>query len=214
VARHPLPHPGAGRPLLDVGVDRFPVQPVAGSTVAQVVRGAAQTGWSDVATLVRSLLALAQERVRVTTAYFVPDEATCAALAATAQRGVEVDVLIPGPHIDKRYVQLASQAQYDVLLAAGVRLWSYQVSMLHAKVITVDSVVASVGSANFTSRSLLLDDEVNVVVFDPDVVAVLDEHFEADLAVSAPVDPRSWPDRGRAQRALEQLVAGLGGRNM
>jgi cardiolipin synthase len=203
-----------GRPLLDEGVDRFPVQPVAGATVAQVVRGAAQTGWSDVATLVRSLLALAQERVRITTAYFVPDEATCAALAATAQRGVEVDVLIPGPHIDKRYVQLASQAQYQGLLKAGVRLWSYQVTMLHAKVITVDRTVASVGSANFTSRSLLLDDEVNVVVFDPDVVAVLDDHFEADLAVSAPVDPQSWPDRGRAQRALEQLVAGLGGRNM
>jgi len=202
-----------GRPLLDHGIDRFPVQPVAGPTVAQVVRGAAQTGWSDVATLVRSLLALAEERVRITTAYFVPDDATCAALAATAQRGVEVDVLLPGPHVDKRYVQLASQSQYDGLLEAGVRLWSYQVSMLHAKVITVDSTVASVGSANFTSRSLLLDDEVNVVVFDPDVVGILDADFEADLASSTPVDARAWPDRSLAQRALE-AVAGLGGRHM
>ncbi len=202
-----------GRPLLDHGIDRFPVQPVAGTTVAQVVRGAAQTGWSDVATLVRSLLALAEERVRITTAYFVPDDATCAALAATAQRGVQVDVLLPGPHIDKRYVQLAGQAQYDGLLAAGVRLWSYQVSMLHAKVITVDATVASVGSANFTSRSLLLDDEVNVVVFDPEVVRILDDDFEADLAESEPVDPRAWPDRSLAQRALE-AVAGLGGRHM
>lgn len=202
-----------GRPLLDEGVDRFPVQPVAGTSVAQVVRGAAQTGWSDVATLVRSLLALAHERVRITTAYFVPDVATCEALAATARRGVEVDVLIPGPHVDKRFVQLASQGQYDGLLGAGVRLWSYQVSMLHAKVITVDRAVASVGSANFTSRSLLLDDEVNVVVFDPDVVAVLDGHFEADLAASVPVDPRTWTDRSLAQRALE-VVAGLGGRHM
>jgi cardiolipin synthase len=202
-----------GRPLLDHGVDRFPTQPQLGTTVAQVVRGAAQTGWSDVATLVRSLLALAEERVRITTAYFVPDEATCAALAATAQRGVEVDVLIPGPHVDKRYVQLAGQAQYDGLLEAGVRLWSYQVSMLHAKVITVDRTVASVGSANFTSRSLLLDDEVNVVVFDPEVVAVLDADFDADLAVSEPVDHRAWPERSLAQRALE-AVAGLGARHM
>ena len=202
-----------GRPLLDEGVDRFPVQPAAGASVAQVVRGAAQTGWSDVATLVRSLLALAQERVRITTAYFVPDEATSAALAATARRGVAVDVLIPGPHVDKRFVQLASEARYDGLLAAGVRLWSYQVSMLHAKVITVDGVVASVGSANFTSRSLLLDDEVNVVVFDPDVVGILDGHFEEDLAASAPVDRQAWPDRSLAQRALE-VVAGLGGRHM
>ena len=202
-----------GRPLFDRGIDRFPVQPPAGTTVAQVVRGAAQTGWSDVATLVRSLLALAQERVRITTAYFVPDDATCAVLADTARRGVDVDVLLPGPHVDKRFVQLASQAQYDGLLEAGVRLWSYGVSMLHAKVITVDCTVASVGSANFTSRSLLLDDEVNVVVFDPAVVRILDDDFDADLAVSELVDPQSWPDRSLAQRALE-VVAGLGGRHM
>jgi cardiolipin synthase len=202
-----------GRPLLEPGVDRFPMQPQLGSTVAQVVRGAAQTGWSDVATLVRSLLALARERVRITTAYFVPDDATCRVLADTARRGVEVDVLLPGPHVDKRFVQLASEAQYDQLLRAGVRLWSYGVSMLHAKVITVDGVTASVGSANFTSRSLLLDDEVNVVVFDPEVVRILDDDFEADLAASAPVDPHAWPDRSLAQRALE-VVAGLGGRHM
>jgi len=202
-----------GRPLFDEGVDRFPNQPQVGSSVAQVVRGAAQTGWSDVATLVRSLLALAQERVRITTAYFVPDEATCRLLALTARRGVEVDVLLPGPHVDKRFVQLASEAQYAGLLEAGVRLWSYQRSMLHAKVITVDRMVASVGSANFTTRSLLLDDEVNVVVFDPDIARVLDDDFDTDLDHSIAVDRASWPDRGLAQRALE-VVAGLGGRHM
>jgi len=166
-----------------------------------------------VATLVRSLLALARERVRITTAYFVPDEATCRALAETARRGVEVDVLLPGPHVDKRFVQLASQSQYAALLEAGVRLWSYQVSMLHAKVMTVDGLVASVGSANFTSRSLLLDDEVNLVVFDPQVVRTLDDDFGTDLAASEAVDPAGWPDRGLAQRAKE-AVAGLGGRHM
>lgn len=202
-----------GRPLFDPGVDRFPVQPAAGPSTVQVVRGAAQTGWSDVATLVRSLLSLARERVRITTAYFVPDEATCRLLAETARRGVQVDVLLPGPHVDKRFVQLASESQYAGLLQAGVRLWTYQVSMLHAKVMTVDGLVASVGSANFTNRSLLLDDEVNVVVFDPDVVRTLDADFQADLAASAPVDPVEWPERGLAQKAKE-AVAGLGGRHM
>jgi len=203
----------SGRPLFDAGIDRFPIQPQPGSSVAQVVRGAAQTGWSDVATLVRSLLALAQERVRIATAYFVPDDATCRVLAQTAQRGVQVDVLLPGPHVDKRFVQLASESQYAGLLAAGVRLWSYQVSMLHAKIITVDRAVASVGSANFTTRSLLLDDEVNVVVFDPEVTRVLDEDFDVDLGHATAIDAGSWPDRGLAQRAME-AVAGLGGRHM
>jgi len=202
-----------GRPLFDEGVDRFPEQPQVGSAVAQVVRGAAQTGWSDVATLVRSLLALAQERVRITTAYFVPDDATCRSLVQTARRGVEVDVLLPGPHVDKRFVQLASESQYAGLLEAGVRLWSYQVGMLHAKVITVDGLLASVGSANLTTRSLLLDDEVNVVVLDREVTRLLDEDFESDLGNSEAVDRASWPDRGLAQRAME-VVAGLGGRHM
>jgi cardiolipin synthase len=202
-----------GRPLFDPGVDRFPVQAAAGPSPVQVVRGAAQTGWSDVATLVRSLLALARQRVRITTAYFVPDDATCRVLAETARRGVEVDVLLPGPHVDKRFVQLASQSQYAGLLDAGVRLWSYQVSMLHAKVMTVDGQVASVGSANLTSRSLLLDDEVNVVVFDSDVVATLDADFDNDVANAEAVDAAGWPERGLAQRALE-AVAGLGGRHM
>jgi cardiolipin synthase len=151
--------------------------------------------------------------VRITTAYFVPDDATCRVLAETARRGVDVEVLLPGPHVDKRFVQLASQSQYAGLLDAGVRLWSYQVSMLHAKVMTVDGLVASVGSANFTSRSLLLDDEVNLVVLDPAVVAALDDDFDADVARSEAVDPGEWPDRGLAQRAKE-AVAGLGGRHM
>lgn len=202
-----------GRGLFDEGVDRFPVQPVAGPSTVQVVRGAAQAGWSDVATLVRSLLALARERVRITTAYFVPDDATMRVLADTARRGVEVDVVLPGRHVDKRFMQLASQSQYHRLLDAGVRLWSYEVSMLHAKVLTVDGQVASVGSANLTGRSLLLDDEVNLVVFDPDLVAELDADFDRDLARSEAVDPEAWPDRGLAQRAKE-AVAGLGGRHM
>jgi cardiolipin synthase len=202
-----------GRGLFDEGVDRFPVQPVAGPSTVQVVRGAAQAGWSDVATLVRSLLAVARERVRITTAYFVPDDATMRVLAGTARRGVEVDVVLPGAHVDKRFVQLASQSQYHRLLDAGVRLWSYEVSMLHAKVLTVDGQVASVGSANLTARSLLLDDEVNLVVFDSDVVAELDADFDRDLARSEAVDPEAWPDRGLAQRAKE-AVAGLGGRHM
>ena len=202
-----------GRPLFDEAVDRFPRQPQIGSSVVQVVRGAAQSGWSDVATLVRSLLALAQERVRITTAYFVPDDATCRMLGRAARRGVEVDVLIPGPHVDKRFVQLAAESQYAGLLDAGVRLWSYQVGMLHAKVVTVDRTVASVGSANFTNRSLLLDDEVNIVVLDPEVTRILDEDFDVDLERSQAVDPAAWPDRGLAQRAKE-AVAGLGGRHM
>lgn len=89
-----------------------------------------------------------------------------------------------------------------------MKLWTYQPSMLHAKIMSVDGLVANVGSANFDSRSLVLDDEVNLVVLDPDLVAELDRHFDEDLEVSERVVAGEWGDRNAFQRAKEK-VAGL-----
>jgi len=191
------------RQLFEDGVDRFPEQQQVGSSVAQVIRGAAEAGWSDITTLIRSLLCLARERVRITTAYFVPDGGTCDLFCDAVKRGVEVEILVPGPHIDKRFVQLASEAQYAALLEGGVKLWAYQPTMLHAKIMTVDGLVASVGSANFNSRSLDFDDEVNLVVLDPSVVAELDRHFEEDVSRSEAIESEGWAHRNLVQRVKE-----------
>jgi cardiolipin synthase len=189
--------------LFEDGVDRFPEQPQVGSSLVQVIRGAAEEGWSDVTTLLRALLCLAREKVRLTTAYFVPEEGSIDLLCETVKRGIDVQILVPGPHIDKRFVQVASEAQYAQLLEGGVKLWAYQPTMLHAKIMTVDGLVANVGSANFNSRSLEFDDEVNLTVLDPQVVAELDRHFEDDVAVSEPIDSENWSHRGVAQRVKE-----------
>ncbi|MDQ4134454.1 MAG: phospholipase D-like domain-containing protein [Actinomycetota bacterium] len=192
-----------GRPLFDEEVDRFPCQPDDGSAAIQVVRGQAQAGWTDVTTLFRALLLLARRRVRITTAYFVPDDETSQLLCQTARRGVEVEVLVPGPHIDKRFVQLASEAQFEPLLEAGVKLHAYQPTMLHAKIMTVDGLIANVGSANFDARSLTLDDEVNLVVFNAETAAALDADFEADRERSEAIALESWDDRSLLQKAKE-----------
>ncbi|HEX2273199.1 MAG TPA: phospholipase D-like domain-containing protein, partial [Acidimicrobiales bacterium] len=144
-------------------------------------------------------------RVRITTAYFVPDDITTDLLCDASKRGVDVEILVPGPHIDKRFVQVAGEAEFQPLLDAGVRLWAYQPTMLHAKVMTVDGSVANVGSANFDARSLLLDDEVNVVLFDTEVTAELDAHFDDDVARSKPIEPGEWSQRGPLQRAKEAV---------
>jgi cardiolipin synthase len=199
-----------GRPLFEPGVDRFPEQPRAGDSVVQVVRGMSETGWSDITTVVRSLLELAERRVRIATAYFMPDDRTLQLLCETAQRGVEVELLLPGPHRDKRFCQLASESEYEPLLEAGVGVYAFQPTMLHTKVMTVDGMVANVGTANINSRSLSLDEEVNLVVFDAQVVGVLDAHFDDDLARSQALDPAQWADRGLVQRAKEQVARAVG----
>jgi cardiolipin synthase len=193
--------------LFDEDIDRFPEQPKPGSAVAQCVRGASETGASDILTLFRTLCQVARSRIRITTAYFVPDDEILARLCAAADRGVDVELLVPGPHIDKRFVQLAGEAAYERLLQHGVRIWTFQPSMLHAKIITVDGLLADIGSANLNARSTSLDEEVNVVVVEPGLVSVLDAHFDEDLSRSAALEPDRWQRRSFAQRAAEAVVA-------
>jgi cardiolipin synthase len=196
-----------GPVLYEEGIDRFPEQPQDGLVVTQCIRGASETGWSDVATLVRTLLQLAEDRVRITTAYFVPDEDLTARLCDASDRGVDVEILLPGAHADKRFVQLAAESTYTRLLEHGVAIWNYQPTMLHAKLMTVDGRIASIGSANFNYRSCCLDEEINVVALDPDLVALLDRQFDDDLDRSSRIRPARWRRRSLAQRTVEQAVA-------
>jgi cardiolipin synthase len=193
--------------LFEPGVDRFPDQPQPGTTVVQSVRASSEIGCSDVSTVIRTLMHLAEERIRVTTAYFVPDDELIDEMCDVARRGVRIELLLPGPHIDKRVVQLAAEDFYGRLLDNGIDVWCFQPSMLHAKVMTLDGVAAVVGSANFNSRSIALDEEICLVVLDPDLVDVLDRQFDEDLERSEQVEPGRWKQRPVVQRAFERATA-------
>jgi len=193
--------------LFDDKIDRFPDQPQTGNSVAMCVRGSSETGWSDIATMFRTLLQLAEERIRITTAYFVPDSDLSDRLCEAVERGVRVEILIPGPYADKRFVQIAAEAEYERLLRCGVRIWNFQPSMLHAKVMTVDGAVVSIGSANLNSRSMCLDEEANIVVIDPEFVQELDRHFDEDLDRSTEIKLGQWTERPRRQHLYERLTA-------
>jgi cardiolipin synthase len=187
-------------------VDRFPDQPKPGEAIVQCVRSASETGWGEVDMLFRTLLQLAERRVRITTAYFVPDRDLVQRLCDARDRGVEVQVLLPGPHADKRFVQIAGEHRYAELLAAGIEIWNFQPSMLHAKVMTVDGIAANVGSANVNPRSVTWDEEINVVGLDEGLVGLLDTHFDDDLARSVQIAPGRWARRSTWQRAAERAV--------
>jgi cardiolipin synthase len=195
--------------IFDRTVDRFPGQPHAGGTVLQCVRGASEIGASDLSTLVLTLLELADERIRITTAFFVPDDDLTDRLCAASDRGVSVEILLPGPYADKRFVQLAGQSVYESLLAHGVRIWHFQPSMLHAKIMTVDGQLANVGSANLNARSTELDEEINLVALDRPLVRLLDDQFDEDLERSEEMDPGRWEERSLGRRALVGLTKPL-----
>lgn len=125
-------------------------------------------------------IAGAQRQVLLATPYFVPNEALTTALTTTALRGVEVQILVP-KQSDSRLVTAAARSYYDELASAGVTIYEYGPPMLHAKLLIVDEQLAAVGSANFDNRSLTLNFETIVVIYDAPLAVQLARSFKADL---------------------------------
>ena len=115
-------------------------------------------------------------------------------------------VLVPGSNIDKPPVWLAGRASYDELVAAGVEVYEYSPTMLHAKTMTVDGFWSAVGSANFDNRSLQLNDEATLCVSSTEFADRLTKQFERDLEVSERIEPERWRRRGPVQRAGESVL--------
>ena len=132
----------------------------------QLVRSSAQVGDTNAEALYYLAIASARKTIELTAAYFVPRPAFTDALCAAAERGVDVRIVVPGPHIDKGFVRVAGRAAYEQLLDAGVRLFEYQPTMLHAKSLCVDGTWSSVGTINFDNRSFQLHDEITLCIWD------------------------------------------------
>lgn len=176
-----------------------------GDSTCLVIQAAAETGSNDIWRMMLTLIACSRHRVRIASAYFNPGVRLSEELVAAVERGVQVEIMLPGEHADKRFIQIAGEASYQRLLDAGVTIRTYEISMMHAKVMTIDGTVASVGSANFNQRSLRHDDEANIVIFDPAVVSTLDADLDDDMRSTILLDPKQWAERGLLQRMAERV---------
>ena len=177
-----------GRLTGDVRAGLFHAVPSTGSTPAE--RFLALT------------IAGARRTLYVTNAYFVPDDDFRNLLKRAARRGVDVRVLTTGPATDVRTTRYAGRWRYAELLEAGVRIYEYQPSNMHAKTISVDGVWGTVGSMNFDNRSLAFNDETTLLVLDPRVIAGMDAMFLEDLRharemTAAEMNGRPWWEKVR-----------------
>lgn len=183
----------------------FHRQPESGPAVVQV----APSGPLDTSdAILRSLLMAiysARRELILTTPYFVPDESLLAALMSAAQRGVEVTLIVPGK-VDSRLVRLASQAFKGDLMAAGVRVAMFHGGLLHTKSITVDGEFSLFGSLNLDPRSLHLNFEITLVVYDRSFTADLRGLQLAYLANCELMDLQQWQSRSRWQRFTENTA--------
>jgi len=194
---------GSGEVLTDKKFWRFPEG--QGDSRAMVVRSSPMTGRSTTARILfQVLLASAKKRIYIETPYFLPDKSIRDELVrAIKERGVEVQIITPGPGTDHMLTRRSSRRLFGPLLEAGARIHEYQPSMMHAKILVVDSTWAVVGTTNIDPRSFSLNDEVNLATPDYRVAQRLEADFHTDLTQSREVNYQEWKRRGIAERIHE-----------
>ena len=118
-----------------------------------------------------------------------------------------VEVLLPGAQLDSIWCAAASRQRWGRLLEPGVRIFEYQPTMYHCKVMIIDDLWVSVGSANFDNRSFRLNDEANLNVFDENFAKEEDAIFSKDLKNAREVTYRDWQSRPLAKKASDAALA-------
>lgn len=158
--------------------------------------------------MLMTALAAAQKSIRIGTPYFVPDAITRQQLLEARNRGVDIEIIVPGERTDARLVQKASRHFWGELLEAGIKIHEFEPTMYHCKLVIVDDVWTSVGSTNIDERALRLNDEANINFYDREFARHQIAMFLSDLKRSTPYTITKWRQRPMSERFSDWL-AGL-----
>jgi cardiolipin synthase len=189
------------------GAEYFPPLVKRGESRAQMFSSSPEGGSESMQLMYLLAITAATRTIHLSSAYFVPDDLALKALVTAAKRGVRIQIITPGEHMDAETVRKASRARWGDLLEAGVEIFEYQPTMYHCKVMVVDGLWLSVGSTNFDSRSFSLNDEANLNITDTAFAARQIEIFEQDLARSRAISLDEWRQRPRAEKMVEHMAA-------
>jgi cardiolipin synthase len=184
----------------------FPELLPAGTMQAQLFIASPAGGSESMHLMYLMAVASAARTIDLAASYFVPDELLIEALIEARRRGVRVRVLLPGPHIDSETVRIASKGEWGPLLREGVEIHVYQPTMMHTKMLIVDTALVSVGSTNFDLRSFRLNDEASLNVFDIGFAAQMTTVFELDLRDATTFSYAMWRARPLRERITETLI--------
>lgn len=188
------------------GPGYFPDLDPTGPALAQALKSSPSSGSASLRLMFLLAIASASRSVLIGNSYFVPDDMTVAMLVAARARGVDVEIVVPGPILDAQVVRRASRAKWGPLLEAGVRIYEYQPTMYHTKVMVVDDRWVSVGSTNLDDRSFRLNQEANLNVLDPDFGAQQARQFAEDRARSRRITLEEWRRRPWLERVQERFA--------
>lgn len=193
--------------IIQLSEKYFPKRVQFDGVRTQIVSSGPDTQWKNVRNGYFKMMNEAESHIYLTTPYFVPDDGIFEALRVAALSGLDVRIIIPG-NPDHFFVYWASMSYLGELLEAGVKVYQYERGFIHAKVLTIDGTVASVGSANMDIRSFDLNFEVNAFMYDEEITRVLEDDFKNDLRSCVEIT-KEWYHRRRWWFKVHEAIARL-----
>ncbi|MEA3423778.1 MAG: cardiolipin synthase [Bacillota bacterium] len=172
--------------------------------ILQIAASGPDSDWQNIQQGYFSIIATANERIWIETPYLVPDDSLRMALKTAALSGIDVKIIIPNKP-DHFFVYWASRDNIEGLAEAGVKIYTYERGFIHSKILTVDGIVASVGTANMDIRSFGINYEVNAFIYGKDTIERLEQDFISDLQDSKMIDYEKHLKRGLKEKVLEAL---------
>lgn len=180
-----------------------------GNCLLQIASSGPDSNWKNIHQAYFTLITTAREKIWIETPYLVPDDSLRMALKTAAISGIDVRIIIPNKP-DHFFVYWASRDNIEGLLEAGIKIYTYERGFIHSKILLVDGLAASVGTANMDIRSFGINYEVNAFIYGEKTIQRLEEDFLLDLVDSKRVDYEEHLRRGimdKTKEALGRLVS-------
>lgn len=191
------------------GPQYFPPHSIDNQLLVQITSSGPDSDWSNIMQAYFTAITTAEKHIYISTPYFLPNESILTALKTAALSGVDVKLILPG-NSDVRSTWYGSISYVEELLRAGVDVYIYQKGFNHGKIMMVDGVFTSIGTANMDGRSFNKNFEVNALIYDQNTADEMRESFMQDIADSDKIHLQEFLMRPRKQKIKESLCRVLG----
>lgn len=195
----------SGKKQIGVSEKYFPKVKIADNVPVQIASSGPDSDWASIMQAFFAAITRAQDHIYISSPYFLPNQAILTALKIAALSGIDVRVMIPS-RSDSKIVYWATRSYISEMMEAGIKVYLYCKGFNHSKVIIIDGIFSSVGTANMDTRSFEDNFEVTAIMYDKKIALELEDYFMQDIEHCIQVTPEMWEQRSNLHSVCESLA--------